>query len=48
MNITGQINETTMMKMSVCNNNNLKGIKKISNNRGTSMLEIATNYDCTK
>ena len=48
MKITGQINETTMMKMSVCNNNNVKGIKKISKNRGTSMLEIATNYDCTK
>jgi len=48
MRITGQISETTMMKMSVCNNNNVKGIKKISKNRGTSMLEIATNYDCTK
>tara|TARA_R100000951_G_scaffold88238_1_gene76239 strand:- start:157 stop:927 length:771 start_codon:yes stop_codon:yes gene_type:complete len=48
MKITGQISETTMMKMSVCNNNNVKGIKKISKNRGTSMLEIATNYDCTK
>jgi len=48
MRITGQISETTMMKMSVFNNNNVKGIKKISKNRGTSMLEIATNYDCTK
>jgi len=48
MRITGQISETTMMKMSVCNNNNVKGIKKISKNRGTSMLEIATNYDCKK
>ena len=48
MRITGQISETTMMKMSVCNNNSVKGIKKISKNRGTSMLEIATNYDCTK
>lgn len=48
MRITGQISETTMMKMSVCNNNNVKGIKKISKNRGTSMMEIATNYDCTK
>lgn len=48
MKITGQISETMMMKISVCNNNNVKGIKKISKNRGTSMLEIATNYDCTK
>ena len=48
MKITGQISETMMMKISVCNNNNVKGIKKISKNRGTSMLEIATSYDCTK
>ena len=47
MRITGNINETTMMKMSVCNNNNIKGIKTISKNRGTSMNTISTNYDCT-
>ena len=47
MRITGNINETTMMKMSVCNNNNIKGIKTISKNRGTSMNTISTNYDRT-
>jgi len=47
MEITGNINETTLMKMAVCNNNNVKGIAKISKNRGTSMSVIATNYDCT-
>jgi hypothetical protein len=48
MRITGQISESLMMKMSVCNNNSLKGIAKISKNRGTSMNTISTNYDCTK
>ena len=47
MEITGNINETTLMKMAVCNNNNVKGIAKISKNRGTSMSVIATNYYCT-
>tara|TARA_R110001632_G_scaffold33911_1_gene86749 strand:- start:1465 stop:2211 length:747 start_codon:yes stop_codon:yes gene_type:complete len=47
MRITGQISESLMMKMSVCNNNNIKGIKTISKNRGTSMNTISTNYDCT-
>ena len=48
MKITGQINETTMMKLSLCNNNNAKGIKKLSKNRGTSIETIVNNYDCTK
>jgi hypothetical protein len=48
MKITGQINETTMMKLSLCNNNTAKGIKKISKNRGTSVETIVNNYDCTK
>jgi hypothetical protein len=48
MKITGQINETTMMKLSLCNNNNAKGIKKLSKNRGTSVETIVSNYDCTK
>jgi hypothetical protein len=48
MKITGQINETTMMKLSLCNNNNAKGIKKLSNNRGTAIETIVNNYDCTK
>ena len=48
MKITGQINETTMMKLSLCNNNNAKGIKKLSKNRGTAVETILNNYDCTK
>ena len=48
MKITGQINETTMMKMSLCNNNTAKGIKKLSKNRGTAIETIVNNYDCTK
>jgi len=48
MKITGQVNESTMMKMSLCNNNTAKGIKKLSKNRGTSADTIVKNYDCTK
>ena len=48
MKITGQINETTMMKLSLCNNNNARGIKTLSKNRGTSVETIVNNYDCTK
>jgi len=46
--ITGGINETTLMKMSVVQHNNLKGLMRISKNRGTSIVEIGKNYDCTK
>ena len=45
--ITGY-NESTIMKASVCGNNNLKGISKISKNRGTSMGTISSSYDATK
>jgi len=45
--ITGY-NESTIMKASVCSNNNLKGISKISKNRGTSMGTISSSYDATK
>ena len=48
MKITGQINETTMMKLSLCNNNTAKGIKKMSKNRGTAVQTLVNNYDCTK
>ena len=48
MKITGQINETTMMKLSLCNNNTAKGIKKLSKNRGTAVQTLVNNYDCTK
>jgi len=48
MRITGQISESMMMKLSLCNNNTAKGIKKLSLNRGTAVDTIVNNYDCTK
>ena len=48
MRITGQISESKMMKLSLCNNNTAKGIKKLSKNRGTAVDTIVNNYDCTK
>ena len=48
MKITGQISESTMMKLSLCNNNTAKGIKKLSKNRGTAVETLVNNYDCTK
>lgn len=48
MKITGQISESTMMKLSLCNNNTARGIKKLSKNRGTAVDTIVNNYDCTK
>lgn len=48
MKITGQISESVMMKLSLCNNNTAKGIKKLSKNRGTAVDTIVNNYDCTK
>jgi len=48
MKITGNISESTMMKLSLCNNNTAKGIKTLSKNRGTSVETIVNNYDCTK
>jgi len=48
MKITGQINESMMMKLSLCNNNTARGIKKLSKNRGTAVETLVNNYDCTK
>jgi len=48
MRITGQISESKMMKLSLCNNDNAKSIKKLSKNRGTAVDTIVNNYDCTK
>jgi hypothetical protein len=48
MKITGQISESTMMKLSLCNNNNAKSIKKLSKNRGTAIATVVNNYDCSK
>lgn len=48
MKITGNISESTMMKLSLCNNNTAKGIKQLSKNRGTSVETVVNNYDCTK
>jgi len=48
MRITGQISESVMMKLSLCNNNTAKGIKKLSKNRGTAVDTIVNNYDCSK
>ncbi len=48
MKITGNISESTMMKLSLCNNNNAKSIKKLSKNRGTAIATVVNNYDCTK
>ena len=48
MKITGHISESVMMKLSLCNNNTAKGIKKLSKNRGTAVDTIVNNYDCTK
>jgi len=45
--ITGNISETTMMKLSVSENNNVNGLVKIAKNRGTSLDLISTNYNCT-
>jgi len=45
--ITGGINQSTMFKMLVAQNNNLKSIAKASKNRGTNMNTIAKSYDIT-
>ena len=45
--ITGGINQSTMFKMLVAQNNNLKSIAKASKNRGTNMNTIASSYDIT-
>ena len=45
--VTNGINQSTMFKMLVASNNNLKGIQKASKNRGTNMDTIAKSYDIT-
>jgi hypothetical protein len=45
--VTGGINQSTMFKMLVASNNNLKSIAKASKNRGTNMETIAKSYDIT-
>jgi hypothetical protein len=45
--VTGGINQSTMFKIMIATNNNLKSIAKASRNRGTRMDTIATNYDIT-
>ena len=45
--VTKGINQSTMFKMLVAQNNNLKSIAKASKNRGTNMNTIASNYDIT-
>ena len=45
--VTNGINQSTMFKMLVASNNNLKGIQKASKNRGTNMETISKSYDIT-
>jgi hypothetical protein len=44
--ITGYT-ESTLMKLAVSQNDNLNGLMKISNNRGTNINTIYTNYNAT-
>jgi hypothetical protein len=45
--VTNGINQSTMFKMLVAQNNNLKSIAKASKARGTNMNTIASSYDIT-
>jgi len=45
--VTGGINQSSMFKMLITQNNNLKSIAKASKNRGTNMDTIASSYDIT-
>jgi len=45
--VTGGINQSSMFKIMIATNNNLKSIVKASKNRGTNMNTIGTNYDIT-
>ena len=45
--VTGGINQSTLFKMLITQNNNLKAISKASKNRGTNMDTIASSYDIT-
>ena len=45
--VTHGINQSTMFKILITQNNNLKSIAKSSRNRGTNMETIAKSYDIT-
>ena len=45
--VTGGINQSTLFKMLITKNNNLKAIAKASKARGTNMDTIASSYDIT-
>ena len=45
--VTRGVNESTLMKISVCSNNTIKGLAKLSKNRGTGLETIKKSYDCT-
>jgi len=45
--VTGGINQSTLFKILITKNNNLKSIAKASKARGTNMETIATSYDIT-
>jgi hypothetical protein len=45
--VTRGVNESTLMKISACSNNTIKGLAKISKNRGTGLETIKKSYDCT-
>ena len=45
--VTGGINQSTLFKIMISQNNNLKGITKASRNRGTNMNTVASSYDIT-
>ena len=45
--VTRGVNESTLMKINVCSNNTIKGLAKISKNRGTGLETIKKSYDCT-
>ena len=45
--VTGGLNQSTLFKMLITKNNNLKSIAKASKARGTNMETIATSYDIT-
>jgi hypothetical protein len=45
--VTGGLNQSSLFKILITKNNNLKSIAKASKNRGTNMETIATSYDIT-
>jgi hypothetical protein len=45
--VTGGLNQSSLFKILITKNNNLKSIEKASKNRGTNMETIASSYDIT-